>query len=462
MKLHAENPVQSSKNDSPGYSVVELAVVLAGLAILSSLAIPNYQKYLKSARVDEAKSLLNSAAADCLQSLRGKNDAEASNTLNSPVNPMSLSQARLDSVGYTANSLNCGNTFVTPTQSSDKAIMPDLSFIINKRADGTYYVAKGAQYQNNEAGRLAKSWAGAGAVEGEGVKELTDYMAKIAESREVCATNLANWLTTTGEGRSPYNSWNSSASIGCPTTPPLKESKTCTTNGCTLPTYALDNKIVGIGSNAEAAYKAAFTAKYDGLCAIEVENKRTNNDTTPPSKITTGEKVLHCGNKPFWFYEGENVGSENAWRTMKCKDNKKKLLSSTHSGPVEFCETSPIYICGGEEITGSNAKANFDTCLANDKNALCTTSLNEDAAKRSKGGPYTSPTPSGMSAPVGNDCNVKYWYCIDKIYRTEDTYKTDERCQIRDCGTPKYTSCNMRKFYNDNRCRAYSKCMGRI
>ena len=118
-----------------------------------------------------------------------------------------------------------------------------------------------------------------------------------------------------------------------------------------------------------------------------------------------------------------------------CAANKENLLSSTHSGPVEHCDTSPIYICGGKEITGDNAKANFEKCLANDKNALCTTSLNEDAAKRSKGGPYTSPTPKGMSAPVGNDCNIQYWYCIDKIYREQSKYDADTRCQLRDCGS---------------------------
>ena len=48
-----------------GFTLLELIVVLAGLGILSSLAIPNYMKYLDYAKVDEAKALLNSAAADC-------------------------------------------------------------------------------------------------------------------------------------------------------------------------------------------------------------------------------------------------------------------------------------------------------------------------------------------------------------------------------------------------------------
>ena len=124
-----------------------------------------------------------------------------------------------------------------------------------------------------------------------------------------------------------------------------------------------------------------------------------------------------------------------------CNKRKKDLLTTTHSGPVEYCGDSNIYICGGQEIVGANAKANFDTCQANDKNALCTTALNNDATKRSNGGPYTSPTPSDMSSPVGDDCNVKYWYCkkSGKIYQgigAKELYEDDDQCQ-QTCG-PRY------------------------
>ena len=68
-----------------------------------------------------------------------------------------------------------------------------------------------------------------------------------------------------------------------------------------------------------------------------------------------------------------------------CNKNKQELLSKTHSGTVEYCGDSPIYICGGKEIR-SNAKANFEECLANDKNAICTTALNNDALKKAIAG----------------------------------------------------------------------------
>ena len=65
--------------------MIELIVVLAGLGILSSLAIPNIIKYLDYARVDEAKALLNSAAADCLQGLRREGSSRLTKEVDSNI-----------------------------------------------------------------------------------------------------------------------------------------------------------------------------------------------------------------------------------------------------------------------------------------------------------------------------------------------------------------------------------------
>ena len=60
---------------SHGFTLLELIVVLAGLGILSSLAIPNFVDIFDSNNVDEIKALLNSAAADCLQNSRQNDTA---------------------------------------------------------------------------------------------------------------------------------------------------------------------------------------------------------------------------------------------------------------------------------------------------------------------------------------------------------------------------------------------------
>ena len=130
--------------------------MLAGLGILSSLAIPNYMKYIDYAKVDEAKSLLNSAAADCLQELRRK----GSNRLSQAVNPDVLSSERLESTGYkfqnTSSTKNCGNTLITAISIADQERMPDLGFTIT--AEGK--LTKLAVDTGSDTASSAKSWAG--------------------------------------------------------------------------------------------------------------------------------------------------------------------------------------------------------------------------------------------------------------------------------------------------------------
>ena len=417
---------KKNNNNQSGFSLLELIVVLAGLGILSSLAIPNVLKYLDYARVDEAKALLNIAAADCLQSLR----REGSGRLGESVDENILSNDRLESTGYKFSDVtttsSCGNVLITAIFAGDQERMPDLGFTINSEGKLT----KIAVDTGDETSFASKGWAGKNVTEAAGLKELMDYKQAIANARTQCIDDFNTWLEDVGDNGT--TTWDDSAESGCPSTPPLVKSETCTTEGCTKEIYALDNQVVG---NTQEAYDAAFKAKYDELCSEEVISKRDANHTTPEGEVATGEQLNNCGEKRFWFLDGESVGTQASWEALKCESNKQDLLNTTHNEPVEYCGDSPIYIIGGEILTGDNVEAEFEVRLASDKDAQCTQALNNDALSRGSGGPYTSPTPDGMTAPVGEDCGEEYYYCqkSGKIYRNpdaEEKYDADEECIV--------------------------------
>ena len=60
----------NNENNYRGFTIVELVVVLAGLAALASFSIPSVFRSIKLNRVEEAKALMNSYAADCLSKYR--------------------------------------------------------------------------------------------------------------------------------------------------------------------------------------------------------------------------------------------------------------------------------------------------------------------------------------------------------------------------------------------------------
>ena len=417
-----------------GFSLLELIVVIAGLGILSSLAIPNYMKYLDYAKIDEAKSLLNSVAADCLQGLRRKGEGRMNETVNGDI----ISFTRLKNTGYVfkngANRStdkdylpNCSTVLITAALEDDRAgRFPDLGFTM--AVDGT--LSKIAVNSGSETSFPAESWAGNNTTDETALIEWQKLNAAIIKAKGNCEKTLVSLIKNPGTGK--FSTWDPVKTSKCTTKPPKFEDKdTCTTNGCTTDVYYLDGEICGY---SQAAFDKCRSEKTTAACQEEKDKKSSTAWTT---QTISGDQLPNC-DEPLWFYEGRDVGSAEAWKPLMCEKNKKELLSTIHSGPVEHCDISPIYICGGEEIlkNGSreDAKAKFDTCLDNSNDNKCTSFLNADAIKRSSGGAYTSPTPSDMSPPIGEDCNIRYWYCKEsgKIYKgtgAEQSFNNDPKCQ---------------------------------
>ena len=449
-----------------GFTLLELIVVLTGLGILSSLAIPNYMKYLDYAKVDEAKALLNNAAADCLQGLRRD---PTKKRIDEPVDNGIISYTRLINTGYVFQKRNgdqfepvtdpnylpnCEEVRITAAIEEDrKKRHPDLGFYITKNG----VLGKSASDSGSETKFPADSWAGAATAKEEDLIKWLKLNEDIDKAKEDCRKSLDNFTT----GKTMM--WDEEKTKSCTDRPPVSETpETCTADGCTKPVWYLDGELCGY---SDTAFRDCLKAKTSAACQADKDSKAAEK---PPwtSATIAGDQLPNC-EEPVWFFEGEDVGSAEAWKPLMCKKNINDLLSTTHSGPVEYCEVEPIYIIGGKEVlphpaSRDDAKAEFEKLLDENKDAKCTQALNEDAIKRPNGGPYNSPTPSEMSPPLGADCNTQYWYCIDKIYRDQPKYDADERCKKANCGSPPSADCDNPKYYNDRKCRPYNKCKGRI
>ena len=71
MKFLKKNKVNK---ENQGFTLIELVVVLAGLSALAAFTIPNVLNTIKLNRIEEAKALMNSFAADCLGQYRVSTD----------------------------------------------------------------------------------------------------------------------------------------------------------------------------------------------------------------------------------------------------------------------------------------------------------------------------------------------------------------------------------------------------
>ena len=147
-------------NKDSGFTLVELIVVVLGLAALSSISIPNVIKYVKSNKIEEVKALMNSYAADCLINYRNADNKE---DFLETYKPDQLYKEKLESLDYqiVGDKKTCQHVAIKPLNENEKDLFAfdfqmfqsrgDIKLV--KSAEPPPSLGKG--YLN-----LCKGWAG--------------------------------------------------------------------------------------------------------------------------------------------------------------------------------------------------------------------------------------------------------------------------------------------------------------
>ena len=270
-----------------GYSVLELVAVLAVLSTLASLTLPNVLKILDFNNVDEVKALLNSAAADCLQQSR----LESSPILHTDI----VDEAKIKTLGYSldptsepeAESANtgakCSFLLLNPTNASDTIRYP-IGFSVFQGE-----LTKFANRPSTDEASIQScdNWAGANcqANSSDAQKTIANSNTTNAIAQQQCEENYKSW-TPSATGKSESNRWNSA------------------TNSCDKTIYAYNSKVVG----------------HDKCSQRLAEEKASKTNTTDPN----GTQLQgDCPGQIFWFYEGTNLGSQEAWSRRKSEGEEQ-------------------------------------------------------------------------------------------------------------------------------------------
>ena len=86
-------------NNNTGFTLIELVIVISGLAALSSFAIPSYMNTVKLNKAEQAKAIVNGYAADCLSQYRLIKDSEKQDFIDN-ARPTQLNNNELATLGY--------------------------------------------------------------------------------------------------------------------------------------------------------------------------------------------------------------------------------------------------------------------------------------------------------------------------------------------------------------------------
>jgi len=195
------------RSDGAGFSLLEMVVVISILSIIASISIPSLWRWIALSRIDAVKTVLNSAASECLQSVReGKLPREAS------PKDTTISDDLLMGHGYQIkqNQSTCADFKVVPKQQDEKFLF-EMGFAVTSEGD-IYKIAIPAY----DPGSLdsCKNWAGVGCTVSKELQDRIKAGELLALELKTCNESYQKNLQDKVTGS--FMKWNS------------------TTNSCTL------------------------------------------------------------------------------------------------------------------------------------------------------------------------------------------------------------------------------------
>ena len=334
---------------------MELTVVVAILGILAGISIPSITKWLKLAKIDEAKSLVNSSLAECIQSFR-----DGTLPVNSAPPDRVISNDRLSSASYKIKTSDstCASYRVTPISESED-ILYEFGFTIS--SDGK--VTKiGFPAESFDSLPSCKRWAGVNCgLTPEQEKTLQDEKDRQARESK-CRQDLSDWKATIDQDKYGVGTgWNNN------------------TNTCDKPIY--------LCKGSERANQELYDS-----CVEEVVGKPCNDARAlaisegfvgEPQDFTT--KYGNVCSQPGYYCGGNEYSSKSPYETClanskqaSCKkqrsDQVAESINNSNNPPngkwepnvakpwVDECGKD-IWICRGDSHESEQAYKDNEDCF---------------------------------------------------------------------------------------------------
>jgi len=333
------NVKKIKNNHNNGFTLIELILVISGLAALSSFAIPSYMNAVKLNKIEQAKALINGYAADCLSQYRQLNETEISE-FNKSGKPSQLNQEELASLGYEidGDKEKCTELSIKPLNEKEEKLfqfgfnleVDDKTELvtIRKTAEPSSYTGS-TRFLNS-----CKGWAGDGCGLSAEKKAEFARKAAIAKNKALCLSKYSKWLRAGSSGG--FTSWDS-------------EKKSCTRE-----VFAFE----GIPVNSAEAVEQALKNKYGRACSEWKESKK--NTISPNGKPETLNP--ECGGVNYWFHGGNIFTNQAAWtaydnllKEQACIANRTKALKKGTKGEYTYNPEGPppcgkvVWFCNGKE-----------------------------------------------------------------------------------------------------------------
>lgn len=310
-----------------GFTLMELVVVVAGLAILSSLSIPNILARIKLNRVEEAKALMNSFALDCLGKYRISTNPS---DFIENATPDGLDDLQLSTLGYIVEKGKCSHVELKPLNSEERDL---FAFDFRMSSEGRI-LKTGIPSNNPKFLNSCRNWAGTNCGLSDAQVAEFARIAEIAKAKATCDTKYSTWLSEGNSGES--TAWDSNK------------------KDCTRPVFAFEGKPV----NSLEAVNQALKDKYGRKCIDWQQSKKDSISPNGNPETINPE----CGGVQYWFHSGNIFTTQTAWtahdnliKEQECIQNRANALSGGVEGEYTYTPSGPppcgkvSWLCNGKE-----------------------------------------------------------------------------------------------------------------
>ncbi len=330
--------ISNMVNNNSGFTLVELIVVIAGLAALGSFTFPNILASIKLNKIEEAKAIMNGYAADCLGKYRIATDPVE---FVEEATPDEFDNMKLNTLGYTidGNKNKCSNIAIKPLDEDEKDI---YAFDFQITSEGKV-LKTGTPSDNPRFLNSCRGWAGKNCGLSEAQKAEFLRLAELAKAKSICLSNYNSWLASDGSGENV--SWDNE------------------NESCTRKVFAFE----GTPVNTLEAVDKAQEAKYGRACLDWRSSKIKGNSISTNGMPET--KKPECGGIKYWFHSGKEFGSQIEWTAFdneikkgKCIADRSNALSKKKKGEYTY-GPSPgpdpcgkvVWLCNGSEYPTLNS-----------------------------------------------------------------------------------------------------------
>ncbi len=330
---------KKNKDKLPGFTIIELVVVIAGLAALGAFTIPNVLNSIKLSRIEEAKALMNSYASDCLGKYRISTD---SIKFSNEAIPDNLDTDKLATLGYRVDNdkAKCSHTAIKPI-SDDETFLYAFDFRISSEGK---LLKTAVPSTSVNALNSCKAWAGKNCGLSEEQKAEFARQEALAKAKATCISNYQVWLSKGNSGES--TTWDKTA------------------ESCSKKVWAFEGTPVANAEAVEAALKAKYGRKCEEWRGSKIDNK---SYISPGGNSET--KDPECGGVPYWFHSGKEFTSKADWTEhnnliakQACINDRSNALSTNKEGKYVYGPTpgpdpcgKVVWLCNGQETTSLDA-----------------------------------------------------------------------------------------------------------